>query len=494
MSSALVKIYNTLSGKLEGFRPASGNKVSMYVCGLTPYDSMHIGHARTFCAFDMARRWLLGKGCKVFFVQNVTDVDDKIIRRAKEIGEEPLALSSKFDAQSREEMGGLGIMPADSYPKVSENIGGIVEMIGELVGKKAAYVTESGVYFEVAKFKNYGKLSKQDMGQINAGERIEVDERKKNPADFALWKVSAEKPNWESPWGRGRPGWHIECSAMSTGLIGGTIDIHGGARDLVFPHHENEIAQSEAALGRRFARVWMHSGFLTVGGEKMSKSLGNFVTAERALAEHGADSLRMFFALSHYRSPVDFTKGALESAAANVERVLLCASELRKIKNAQGTAGVGGAESAVRAKKKAVGKKKAGVEKFRKWFSECMDNDFDTPGAAAVMFELVRECNAAIGKGGLDAGEASERLEILEWMLGIFGVSLDAKKTEVGGVGLPDEEIERMLHERGEARGRGEFKKSDAIRASLERDGVIVEDMAGGARWRRKGETEYHQL
>lgn len=499
-----MKIYNTLGGKLEAFKPSRAGKANMYVCGLTPYDSMHIGHARTFVVFDIVRRWLAQSGYKVYFVQNVTDIDDKIIRRAKEKGEDPLALSARFDAESRGEMAALGIMPADAYPKVSGHILEIIALVEQLLDRKAAYVTETGVYFDVPKFKGYGKLSGQDLEQVRAGARVEVDEKKKNPADFALWKTAKlGELSFDSPWGRGRPGWHIECSAMSMKYMrghgteggkraGAIIDIHGGARDLVFPHHENEIAQSEAASGKKFVGYWMHSGFLTANGEKMAKSLGNFTTVKDVLAKHDANAIRMFFALAHYRSPIDFSWEALGSAKGNVEKLLICASELEKIASAGVGQEAGGSEGR-------QGEKGKGANMFKERFAACMDNDFDTPGAAAAMFEMAREINGTIGAGKMWAKEAADYLAALNWMLGIFGIEKKSAPSHgrnmEGAAGeLAESEIKKIIAKRSEARARGNYAESDRIRTELEGKGIIVEDKKGVTRWRRKEETAYREI
>jgi cysteinyl-tRNA synthetase len=470
-----VRIYNTLGGKAEEFVPQENGKVNMYVCGLTPYDSMHIGHARTFVAFDIIRRWL-AKSYRVFFVQNVTDVDDKIIRRANERGEEPVALSARFDAESRQEMKALGVQIADRYPKVSEHMPQIVALIGRIIENGFAYANESGVYFDVMKFEGYGKLSKQDLEQLKAGARIEVDEKKRSPVDFALWKAAKPGEPWfPSPWGRGRPGWHIECSAMSACYIDGTIDIHGGARDLVFPHHENEIAQSEAAGGGQFVRYWMHSGFLTVNGEKMAKSLGNFITVKEALGRHDANSLRLFFALAHYRSPIDFSWDAIRAAGENVEKLMICSHELGKL------AGTG------------VEPSKA-AEEFEKKFAGCMDNDFDTPGAAAVMFDMLREANRALSGGGMPPGNAAAYANALGMMMAAFGIEKGlAAESGADGASVGEAQVGEMLRRRADARKMGDYAESDRIRSELEGRGIIVEDKKGATRWRRRGEMKYNE-
>ncbi|MEM2137889.1 MAG: cysteine--tRNA ligase, partial [Candidatus Anstonellaceae archaeon] len=372
-----MKIYNTLSGKTEEFKPSEPKKIRMYVCGITPYDKSHLGHARTIVAFDIIRRYFLSKGYSVTYVQNVTDIDDKIIRRAHERRVSPLELSKKYAEESEQEFETLGVMKPDFSPKVSEKIPEIIELIGAIERNGFAYATSSGVYFDVLKFKKYGKLSKQNADAIKAGARIEVDEEKKNPQDFALWKFGEEEGvTFDSPWGRGRPGWHIECSAMSRSILGDTLDIHGGARDLIFPHHENEIAQSEAATGKQFVKLWMHTGFLTVNSEKMAKSLGNFITIDDALHKYrfSPQQIRMFFALTHYRSPIDFSESAIVAAGNSLSTLHSAISAARTYSSGagreKGIAGVGGESDRVLASL---------AKETEKKFVAAMDSDFDTP-------------------------------------------------------------------------------------------------------------------
>ncbi|MEW6329461.1 MAG: cysteine--tRNA ligase, partial [Candidatus Micrarchaeota archaeon] len=312
-----IKVFNNLTKKIEEFHPLGEREreIQMYVCGVTPYDYSHLGHARTYAAFDVIKRYFEYRGYKVRYIQNITDIDDKIIKRANEVGADPLKLSLEFQKSALEDMDALKIARADKYPKVTEHIPEIIALIKKLISRGYAYETEDGVYFEVEKFPDYGKLSKQSLDEIKAGARVEIDEKKRNPADFALWKKAKPgEPFFESPWGKGRPGWHIECSAMSMKYLGDNFDIHGGGRDLIFPHHENEIAQSEGATGKQFVKYWLHTGFLSVNKEKMAKSLGNFITIKDALKKHDADSLRLFYALTHYRSPIDFSDKNVEYA------------------------------------------------------------------------------------------------------------------------------------------------------------------------------------
>ncbi len=462
-----VEIYDTLTGKPQPLSPKEGKKVGMYVCGITPYDKSHLGHARTLVAFDIIRRYLLFRGYAVRYVQNVTDIDDKIINRAHERKMAPLELSGKYDAESEREFEALGIMKPDEAPRVSGCIPEIIALIKRIEKNGFAYKTESGLYFDVMKFRDYGHLSRQDMDAIRAGARVEVDESKKNPADFALWKLGEEPGvTFDSPWGRGRPGWHIECSAMSTSYLGETIDIHGGARDLIFPHHENEIAQSESATGKPFVRIWMHTGFLTVNGEKMAKSLGNFVTIEEGLKKFSPSAIRMLFALSHYRSPIDFSEGAVASAAASLQTLHAAISAAKTYPlPASGKSGL--VEAAADAEKK---------------FVTAMDSDFDTPNAMAALFSLAKKLTAACSEGTVSKNDAMVAAAKLEKLLAVFNLAPQEKKA-----GMTDEEIERLVAERDAARERKDFAASDRIRNELAAKGILLEDRKGGTTgWRRK--------
>ncbi|VVB58917.1 Cysteine--tRNA ligase [Candidatus Anstonella stagnisolia] len=494
----MVKVYNTMGKKVEELKVPKGKKLGVYVCGLTTYDYSHMGHARTYVAFDIVIRYLKKAGFEVKFVQNVTDIDDKILKRAMERGEEPLALSARFDRLAREDMKALNIMPADVYPKASENLGQIAKMVRELEEKGFAYKTKSGIYFEVGKFREYGKLSGQKLGELNAGARVAVDESKKNPEDFALWKFTkVGEWGFESGLGKGRPGWHIECSAMAREHLGETVDIHGGARDLVFPHHENEIAQSEAANGKKFVKHWMHTGFLTVNGEKMAKSLGNFVTIRDALSKFDANSIRMFFAMAHYRSPVDYSEKSIETARNTLEKIF------GNIARAKGA--VGGKSGSI------VGDaQKAAAE-----FDAAMENDFDTPNAAATMIALSKKLGEAAAEG--KAKEVGEALGVLYGMLDVFGIDYSnvrthhmlelgesaGKESDAGAEGMPgvksieeklakiqggisDSDIQWLLKARNAARAKKDFALSDRIRKELAAAGIEVEDAKGGASWKRK--------
>ncbi|MCX8195113.1 MAG: cysteine--tRNA ligase [Candidatus Micrarchaeota archaeon] len=462
-----MKVFNTLSGKLEQLAPHENNKIRMYVCGITPYDKSHLGHARTIVAFDIIRRYLIFRGYSVTYVQNITDIDDKIIKRAHERHVLPLELAKKYAEESEKEFEALGVMKPDAAPRVSESMPQIISLIKRIEKSGYAYKTESGVYFDVLKFKKYGLLSRQSLQQIKAGARVEVDEKKKNPQDFCLWKLGEEPgATFDSPWGRGRPGWHIECSAMSISRLGETIDIHGGARDLIFPHHENEIAQSEAATGKPFVRFWMHTGFLTVNGEKMAKSLGNFITIEEALKKYSPQQIRLFFALSHYRSPIDFSESAISSAGNSLATLhsAIHAAEAYS-SNSKGKSGL---------------LKEA--EKARQEFISHMDNDFDTPRAMAVLFGLAKRISAACSEGSVPEGEAKESAATLEKLLAVCGLAPEKKKPEIS-----EKEIAQLIEKRNEARRKKDFALADKIREQLALAGVVLEDRKDGTTaWRRK--------
>ena len=479
-------IQNTLSGKKEEFTPLSGKKVNMYVCGVTPYDKSHLGHARTFISFDVMRRYLLFKGYDVKFVQNVTDIDDKIINRAKERKMLPTELSEKYTRQSEHECLELGVMKPDISPRVSGFIPQIVALISRLENKGVAYKTSTGVYFDVTKFPEYGKLSHQTSEKLKAGARVEVDEKKKNPQDFALWKFGEEAgATFDSPWGNGRPGWHIECSAMATSLLGGTIDIHGGARDLIFPHHENEIAQSEAATGKPFVRYFVHTGFLTVDGEKMAKSLGNFITIEDGLKKYGAQPLRTLFLLSHYSSPIDFSEDAVNAAASALSSLHTALSSARTYSSHSSHGGI----------------LSVAVREDEAKFLAAMDDDFDTPSAMAVLFSLAKKISGACSDGSVPVAEMKASALVLEKLLAIFNLSpaqeANGGATASGAVekicaqfaisplGSLEENISALISARNNARKARDFAKSDVIRNALSAAGIVIEDRKDGSTmWR----------
>jgi cysteinyl-tRNA synthetase len=479
-------IFNSLSRATETFAPASDGKVIMYVCGLTPYDSAHIGHARAYVSFDIIKRYLIKLGFKVYHIQNITDVDDKIIKRCKEAGADPKTLTEHNHSEALALFGQLGILPADAYPKVTEHIPEIIELVSQLVKKGAAYETASGVYFDISAFPSYGALSGQDMEQIRAGSRFDVDESKQDPADFALWKkTKGEILEFDSPWGRGRPGWHIECSAMSRKYAKRTLDIHGGARDLIFPHHENEIAQSEAADGRKFCRYWMHAGFLTVGGEKMSKSLGNFITLKQALTTSTPAALRLFYLQAHYRSPLDYDDEVLQSMEESVERIFNSLGLIREACESKAQSHI---DNEFRGKS----------DEQIKQFYRHMEADFNTPEALASLFNLLRMTNSHVS-GKIDREQLVKVKTAIQDMLWILGLeenrkpaieeksaALSALVEELGGAkpNNANDALDALVAMRDQARNKKDYKTSDRIRARLKEIGVMIEDKPGGIRWK----------
>ncbi len=463
-----MKIYNSFSRKAEEFEPVEKGKVYLYVCGLTPYDHAHLGHARTYISMDTIKRYLMHKGYKVLHTQNITDIEDKIFKRSRETGISPLELSEKFQNEALEEFDRLRILRADNYPKVSENIPEIIEMIKKIIENGHAYETGTGVYFSVSSFPGYGKLSGQKLDEINRGSRCAVDETKKDPADFALWKKGEDVLTFESPWGKGRPGWHIECSAMSMKYTDGrTLDIHGGGRDLIFPHHENEIAQAEAALKTPFSKCWMHTGFLTVNGEKMSKSLGNFITLKDLLGKYPPYALRLFFLHSHYRSPVDYSEENISAAQTTAERMFNFQEKADELP------GSGGAENTELRKK---------LQDEADGFYAAMDNDFDTPSALSHMFGIMTECFSEMRKPEPDYPAIAEAKEDFGKMMWILGLEKEKKKVS------PEKkkEIDSLVQEREKARGEKNFNLSDEIRDKLSEMGVVLEDTDKGPKWKLK--------
>ena len=461
-------IFNTLTKKKEKFEPAEGKRVNLYVCGLTPYDHAHVGHARTYVAFDSIKRYLLHKGFDVFHIQNITDVEDKIFKRSRETGISPRDLAERFQGEAVELFDLLNVLRANVYPKVSEHIPEIIQMIEAIQKNGLAYETETGVYFSVGKFTHYGKLSGQKMDEIERGSRISPDETKEDPVDFALWKKGDDVLTFQSPWGVGRPGWHIECSAMGMKYTGGkTLDIHGGARDLIFPHHENEIAQAEAATGAKFVRFWMHTGFLTANGEKMSKSLGNFITLKDLLSRHSPNAVRLFFLRSHYRSPVDYSEDSIRSAEESCKRIFLLWEKLDEVL--------------------AEEKPSSADNGFRKdcefeisGFYSALDDDFDTPGAVAHLFNLASRVFSHLEKGNPDCEQLAEAREKLENMLWILGL----KREEIEMPEMTEKLVSLLIDLREKARKEKNYGMSDEIRKRLHELGVVLEDSDKGVKWR----------
>jgi cysteinyl-tRNA synthetase len=472
----MLQFTNTLTGKKEAFQPIHAPQVRMYVCGLTPYEEAHIGHARAYVAYDVMRRHMEHKGLQVRHVQNITDVDDRILARAHEKGEDPLKYAQRIHDLSTEAFAKLRIKPPQAYPKVSEHIAGIVAMTEALIAKGHAYVgnDEHGrsVYFSVESDPDYGKLSHLNRDELLQGVRKDVAEGKRHPADFALWKATkpGEGVSWDSPWGRGRPGWHIECSVMAKALLGETIDVHGGGWDLIFPHHENELAQSESANDKPFVKYWLHVGFLTVEGVKMSKSLGNFTTLNAALAEWKPEALRLWFAGTHYRSPIDYSLAALGQADKTIERFT---NMLANVKHALPTA---------RPTKRPPDSEFLDVIALhQRRFEAAMDDDLNTPVALASLFDMVGEINRYLA----DPHEETlrEGLAIFYKAAAVFDVLPD-EAPAAGGDAAPL--LDLLLELRNAARKRKDFAESDRIRDRLAELGYVIEDAAGGPRWRRK--------
>jgi cysteinyl-tRNA synthetase len=458
-----VKIYNTLSSQEEEFVP-QGDVVRMYVCGVTPYAECHIGHAMSYVVFDMIRRYLEFRGYKVKYVQNFTDIDDKIIKRAQEAGVTPSDLAERFIAQYFADMDRLNVRRADVYPRATEEVPKIIEVVKRLIDKGRAYEVQGDVYFRVKSDPDYGKLSHQSLDDLQAGARVEVGVDKEHPLDFALWKAAKPgEPWWESPWGKGRPGWHIECSAMSMRYLGETLDIHGGGQDLIFPHHENEIAQSEGFTGATpFVKYWMHNGFVQLGGEKMSKSLGIFVTLKQALDRFSPDALRLFILSSHYRSPINFSEEGVVAAEKGVER-------LRQAAFADSQRGSGDSSGAV------------DIDVFRQRFIEAMDHDFNSPQALAALFDLAREINRTMDQGA-DPGGAQQTLRELA---GVLGFSFE--KPEVDLAAKPF--IDLLVSLRTELRKEKHWQMADMVRTSLKDLGVVLEDTPQGTVWKQEKQS-----
>jgi len=469
----VLRIHNSLTGRKEPFVPLVPGQVGMYVCGITVYDHIHVGHARSQLAFDIVRRWLRAGGNKVTYVRNITDIDDKIIDRARERNEPYEALTARYIASMNEDFAALGIEKPDHEPRATGYLPEIIDMIDRLVKRGFAYVGTNGdVFYAVAKFKDYGRLSGKKLADLRAGSRVEVDEAKRDPADFVLWKrAKPGEPAWDSPWGAGRPGWHIECSAMAVALLGPHFDIHGGGMDLKFPHHENEIAQSCAACDAPFAKVWMHNGFVRVDDEKMSKSLGNFFTVRDVLPRLRPEVLRAFLLSSHYRAPVNYTDENLRLADASLQRLYLA---LRDVTPSEAFA----------------------PGEASRHFAEAMDDDFNTPGAIAALQDLARELNVAKAAGdGLKASALAAELRQLAGVLGLLehppvewlstGSAL-AEGTQATAEALDPAEIDRQVAARIEARRQRNWAESDRIRDRLAEAGIVLEDGPAGTTWRRK--------
>ena len=468
-----MKIYNTLTRTKETFKPLEPGKVKMYVCGPTVYNYIHVGNSRSTVAFDTIRRYLEYRGYDVNYVSNFTDVDDKIIRTAKEMKITPVEVAEKFIAAFAEDTQALEVKEATVHPRVMDNIPEIVAFIEVLVEKGFAYESHGDVYYRTEKFEKYGQLSDQSIKDLRVGasERIDEEEnrKKESPIDFALWK-SAKRDEifWDSPWGPGRPGWHIECSVMATKYLGDTIDIHGGGHDLTFPHHENEIAQSEAKTGHPFANYWMHNGFVTMGEseEKMSKSLGNFVMVHDILKEVDAQVLRFLLASSHYRRPIKFSERALEEARINLDKIRVAYKNARyRLENAEAILSTDQADIAV-------------FMELEANFVKEMDDDFQADNALSVIYHFVKELNMYSERETVSQGVLDQALEVLEQMMLVFGITLQAE-------GMLDDDIQTLIDERIQARKDKDFARSDEIRDYLKEQGIILDDTPQGTRWRR---------
>ena len=478
-----LKVYNTLTKQKEEFVPITPGKVKMYVCGVTPYNHPHIGNARPFITWDVIRRYLEYSGYEVYHIQNFTDIDDKIINTAKGENVTWDVIANRYIASYFEVMDQLNIRHAHVYPKVSEHIPDIVTMVKTLIDKGFAYAVDGDVYYSVEAFHSYGKLSGRNLEDMKAGARVDVDERKKHPMDFALWKSAKPgEPSWESPWGQGRPGWHIECSVMSCKYLGASFDFHGGGSDLVFPHHENEIAQSEAFTGiEPFVRYWLHNGFITVNEEKMSKSLGNFFLVIDILEHFRPEILRFFILSTHYRSPLDFSDERLQEAGRSLERLKTAEANLRQLKTLPAINGDEESEALSQAATQAM------VE-----FKAAMDDDFNTALAIGTMFGLAKEINiyhskVTGGKTGLDADVLQQATQAYEQMADVLGILNDTGSADQdSNAELVNELMNIIIEIRQEARKKKDWATADQIRDKLAATGIVLEDSPQGVRWKKQ--------
>ncbi|MBZ4688258.1 MAG: cysteinyl-tRNA synthetase [Clostridiales bacterium] len=477
----MIKLYNTLTRQKEEFKPGEPNKVRMYVCGPTTYNCIHLGNARPLVVFDTVRRYLKYKGYDVLYIQNFTDIDDKIIKRANEENIDARALAEKYISEYFKDADALNVKRADHYPKVSEHIDDIIAAIKKLIDKDYAYVIDGDVYFNVRKYEDYGKLSGRSLDEMKSGARVQIDERKKDPLDFALWKSSKPgEPSWDSPWGKGRPGWHIECSVMSTKYLGETFDIHGGGADLIFPHHENEIAQAEACTDCQFARYWMHNGFITVNKEKMSKSLGNFFLVREILQKFSGDTVRFYLLSTHYRSPLDFDNEKLAMNEKSLQRIKNTFALLEQTLNKKPVAGNG--DSGNRILKS--------VDQLVADFESAMDDDFNTALALAAVFEFCKEMNITINDESFrpdkDTLQALEKARDTLYKLagGILGIIFKAEDTAASD-DLVSELVQILIEVRQNARKNKDWTTADTIRDRLKECGIILEDSPQGTRWKK---------
>ena len=459
-----MRIYNTLTRQKEEFIPQDKNNVKMYSCGPTVYDYFHIGNARPFIIFDTMRRYLEYIGYGVTFVQNFTDIDDKMIKRANAEGITVKELGERFIAEYFKDAEAIGVKPATVHPKATENIDAIIDIIKKLEDNGYAYAVDGNVYFKAKHFKEYGKLSKQPLEELELGARIDVNERKDDPMDFALWKAKKDgEPFWQSPWGEGRPGWHIECSAMANKYLGETIDLHSGGQDLIFPHHENEVAQSECANCKPFSNYWMHNGYINIDGKKMSKSLGNFFTVRDILKEYDGEIIRFFMLSAHYRSPINFADTLMEQAKSAVERVYTCIDNLEFLK--------GNADD-----KACDEELKSELDACRSKFCAAMDDDLNTADAIAAIFDIVYIANTKItsasGKAAIDLA-----LSLIRELGGVLGLFTKQEEKSL------DDEVEELIRQRNEARSAKDWATADAIRDKLKEMNIVLKDTPDGVKW-----------
>ncbi|MBO8157445.1 MAG: cysteine--tRNA ligase [Bacillaceae bacterium] len=465
-----IKIYNTLTRKKEEFKPIEEGKVKMYVCGPTVYNYIHIGNARPAIVFDTVRRYFEYRGFKVDYVLNFTDVDDKIIRAANEMGEEVREVAERFIKAYKEDVQSFGVKEATHHPRVTETMDEIIDFIQGLIDKGYAYESGGDVYFKTRSFKDYGKLSHQSIDELRAGARIEVGDKKEDPLDFALWKQA--KPgeiSWDSPWGKGRPGWHIECSAMAKKYLGDTIDIHAGGQDLTFPHHENEIAQSEALNEQSFANYWMHNGYIKINNEKMSKSLGNFILVHDLIKQHDPNVLRFFMLSVHYRNPINFSEELLESAKNGLERIRTAYHNLQHRKQSSTNLTTNDQEWLEK------------IEKLTNQFIEEMNDDFNTANGISVLFDLAKESNLYVQEKQTSEKVIDSFLTVIKELTEVLGISLSQEEDGE----MLDEEIEALIQKREEARRNRDFAMADQIRDELKAKHIILEDTPQGTRWKR---------
>jgi len=457
----IIKIFDTLSKTEKNLESKETAKI--YVCGVTVYDDAHIGHARTIVIFDTLRRFIESKGIKVDFIQNFTDVDDKIIKKADETGTTVELVSGKYIENYFEDFDALNIKRATHHPKATEHIPDMINLISDLMAKNIAYTTKNGVYFSVSKFSGYGKLSKKNIEELESGARIEVDESKENPLDFALWKFSDSKPSWDSPWGIGRPGWHIECSAMSIKYLGENFDIHGGGRDLIFPHHENEIAQSESFTGKPFARIWMHAGMITINGEKMSKSIGNVKTLSHVLENWGPNIIRLFCLSGHYSKPIDYTEELLKENLIKWRQLETCYYELRLADSTNGSENI-----------------EDGILNSRQRFDNALENDFNTSLALTEFFNMIKIINGLAAEGRITENIANTVMPIVEYMLDVLGLNvIKATNDEI-------KSVFELIQKRETYRKNKQFEEADAVRNTISAMGIYLIDHKDRTLWMKK--------